>query len=266
MTQNLNGPLSEEARVADRRWDFSYEGFSPSSGPQTIQRQWPSYDPIMKVTDAKMRCNGGTSAPLNATVKAGDSVVAKWKQWTHEQGPVMVWLYKCAGDFKSCDGSQKGWFKIDQMGMTAPPLSGKAWGNGIIYSKKQWESKIPASLAPGNYLIRHELIALHQANTPQFYPECAQITVTGSGTASPGAAYLASIPGYAPQNDPGITVSLPRPALFLSSFANFVVEIHVTDARIQVDTYASGATTYKCPGPDVWTGAAAAKKARDFTA
>jgi hypothetical protein len=173
----------------------------------------------MKVTDAKVRCNGGTSASLNATVKAGDSIVAKWTQWTHEQGPVMVWLYKCAGDFKSCDGSQKAWFKIDQMGMTAPPLSGKAWGAGIVYSKKQWESKIPASLASGNYLIRHEIIALHQANTPQFYAECAQITVTGSGTASPAASYLASIPGYAPQSDPGITVSLPHPVLFFASFA-----------------------------------------------
>jgi hypothetical protein len=32
-----------------------------------------------------------------------------------------------------------------------------------------WESTVPATLAPGNYLVRHELLALHQANTPQFY-------------------------------------------------------------------------------------------------
>lgn len=24
----------------------------------------------------------------------------------------MVWLYKCSGDFKSCDGSGKKWFKV----------------------------------------------------------------------------------------------------------------------------------------------------------
>ena len=48
---------------------------------------------------------------------------------------------------------------------------------------------------------------MHQANTPQFYPECAQLTVTGSGTAVPPAEFMKPIPGYAPQSDPGIMVS-----------------------------------------------------------
>lgn len=48
------------------------------------------------------------------------------------------------------------------------------WGAGIVLDKKQYTSKIPADLAPGNYLIRHELIAVHQTNTPQFYAECAR--------------------------------------------------------------------------------------------
>lgn len=89
-----------------------YEGFSPSSGPKTIERQWPDYNPTMSVTDKKVMCNGGTSAPLSAPVKAGGKVKAFWKQWTHAQGPVMVWMYKCAGDFSSCDGSGKKWFKV----------------------------------------------------------------------------------------------------------------------------------------------------------
>ena len=119
----------------------------------------------------------------------------------------MVWMYKCPADIKSCDGSTKNWFKIDQMGMTAPPLAGTSWGTAIVYSKLAWTSTIPKTLASGYYLIRHELIAQHQSNTPQFYAECAQLQVTGAGTAVPGTAYMASIPGYAPQSDPGITVS-----------------------------------------------------------
>lgn len=154
-----------------------------------------------------MRCNGGTSAALSANVAAGQTVTAVWAQWTHQQGPVMVWLYKCAGAFTACDGSGTGWFKIDQMGMTAPPLSGTSWGTALVYKNLKWTSTIPESLAPGNYLIRHELLALHQANTPQFYPECAQIVVTGSGTKSPAASYLTPIPAYATQKDPGVTVS-----------------------------------------------------------
>lgn len=93
------------------------------------------------------------------------------------------------------------------MGMTAPPLKGTNWGTAKVMKDLAWTSTIPKTLVAGNYLIRHELIALHQANTPQFYAECAQIVVTGSGTASPSGAFLANIPGYAPQSDPGITVS-----------------------------------------------------------
>ncbi|KAL1596332.1 hypothetical protein SLS60_008977 [Paraconiothyrium brasiliense] len=180
----------------------------------------------MMVTDKKVMCNGGTSADLSAPVKAGGKVKAIWKQWTHAQGPVMVWMYKCAGDFKSCDGSGKKWFKIDEKGMTAPPLSGTAWGTNDVLKNLYWESTIPSSLAAGNYLIRHELLALHQANTPQFYAECAQLQVTGSGSGQPSGDFLATIPGYAPQSDPGITV----------------------------DTYGSKATTYTPPGPKVWSG------------
>ncbi|KAH8598157.1 family 61 putative glycoside hydrolase [Bisporella sp. PMI_857] len=203
-----------------------YTGFSPATSPPTIQRQWPDYNPTLTVTDAKMRCNGGTSAALSATVPAGSQVTAIWAQWTHAQGPVMVWLFKCAGAFSSCTGDGQGWFKIDQMGMTAPPLTGTSWGTNEVMTKLKWTSTIPASLTPGNYLIRHELLALHQSNTPQFYAECAQLVITGSGTANPSSQYLAKIPGYAPQSDPGITI----------------------------DIYSSTATTYTPPGPAVWKG------------
>ena len=91
---------------------LSYTGFSPATSPKTIQRQWPDYNPTLTVTDKKVMCNGGTSADLSAKVAAGGKIRAIWSQWTHEQGPVMVWLYKCAGDFASCDGSGKKWFKV----------------------------------------------------------------------------------------------------------------------------------------------------------
>ena len=91
---------------------YSYTGFSPASSPKTIQRQWPDYNPTMSVTDSKVMCNGGTSAELSAKVKAGGKIRAIWSQWTHAQGPVMVWMYKCSGDFNSCDGSGKKWFKV----------------------------------------------------------------------------------------------------------------------------------------------------------
>jgi len=203
-----------------------YDGFAPSNSPTTIERQWKDYNPVMQAGSAAMLCNGGTSAKLTAPVNAGENVTAVYKQWTHQQGPVMVWMFKCAGEFAACSGQGRGWFKIDQLGLISPPLSGNNWGTGLIYKNLKWTSQIPRSLPSGNYLIRHELLALHQANTPQFYPECAQLVVTGTGSKLPPADFMFSIPGYAPQSDPGITV----------------------------DVSTSKATTYTCPGGPVWTG------------
>jgi len=92
------------------------------------------------------------------------------------------------------------------MGMTAPPLTGTNWGTAVVFATLKWTSRIPPTLAPGNYLIRHELLALHQADTPQWYPECAQLVVTGSGTATPSGSYLTPIPAYASATDPGVMV------------------------------------------------------------
>ncbi|KAF3768607.1 family 61 glycoside hydrolase [Cryphonectria parasitica EP155] len=203
-----------------------YTGYSPSTSPPTIERQWPDYNPILSVSDPMMTCNGGTSAALNATVAPGENVTAIWAQWTHQQGPVMVWMYDCGSDFSSCDGKSQKWFKIDQMGMTAPPLTGTSWGTAIVAATLKWTSTIPTNLAPGNYLIRHELLAIHQANTPQFYPECAQLVVTGSGTAAAPSSFLYSIPAYASATDPGI----------------------------DIDIYTSTATTYTIPAGDVYSG------------
>jgi hypothetical protein len=174
----------------------------------------------MTVGDAKMKCNGGKSAQLSATIAAGSNITAVWKQWTHQQGPVMVWLYNCGSDFGSCNASGKGWFKIDQMGMWGGVLNSNNWGTAMVYKNLKWSSAIPSNLPAGNYLIRHELLALHQANTPQFYAECAQIVVTGSGSAKIPADHLYSIPGYAPQTDPGVTVSFSS---FSFSFSFFFV-------------------------------------------
>jgi hypothetical protein len=199
--------------VADK--SYRYQGFSPSNSPNVIQWQWSDYNPVTSVTDAKVRCNGGKSATQSATAAPGDTISATWQQWTHSQGPIIVWLYKCSGAFSACDGSGSNWFKIDEGGFSGDGVkvfldSEKPSGWEIaklVGGNKQWSSKIPAGLAPGNYLVRHELIALHQANSPQFYPECAQLIITGTGSAQPDASFKTSIPGYAKQNDANIKVS-----------------------------------------------------------
>jgi cellulase len=86
-----------------------------------------------------------------------------------------------------------------------------------------WTVTIPENLAPGNYVLRHEILALHsagQANGAQFYPQCINLEVTGSGSATPDGVAGTSL--YTAE-DPGVLFNLygefseypiPGPALW----------------------------------------------------
>ncbi|CAG7846131.1 SubName: Full=Related to endoglucanase B {ECO:0000313/EMBL:CCA66803.1} [Serendipita indica DSM 11827] len=63
---------------------------------------------------------------------------------------------------------------------------------------------IPSKLAAGEYLLRHELLALHGATSvggAQFYPVYIQLIVTRGGSASPSDL---AFPGAYSATDPGI--------------------------------------------------------------
>lgn len=214
----------------------TYPGWVPynsaANEKPSIQREWDTYNPIQDPTSSTLTCNAnGALAPLSATVAAGTSVTAYWNNpWPHAIGPVVVWMAKCPGACTSTTPSGSAWFKIDQSGLLSGTLSGGTWGMGkLINQNSSWTSTIPAALAPGNYLIRHELLAIHTSNAPQWYPECAQLVVTGSGTKTPSASYLAAIPGVYQMSNP----------------------------EVDIDIYSNanqGVTTYTIPGPPVWTG------------
>ena len=64
---------------------------------------------------------------------------------------------------------------------------------------------LPTQVAPGGYLVRHEIIALQLAVSlggAEFYPSCTQILVGGSQTGTPNQTV--SFPGAYNDNDPGI--------------------------------------------------------------
>jgi hypothetical protein len=79
----------------------------------------------------------------------------------------------------------------------------------IYPDKGSITANIPKNLPSGDYLLRIEHIALHQASNAggaQFYISCAQISVTGGGSGTPGP--LVSFPGVYSANDPGIKVNI----------------------------------------------------------
>lgn len=56
------------------------------------------------------------------------------------------------------------WFKIDEAGWTAA----NGWAATDVLTNKLnsiWPVTIPANLKAGQYLLRHEIIALHSAGT-----------------------------------------------------------------------------------------------------
>ncbi|CAO2652841.1 Nn.00g022520.m01.CDS01 [Neocucurbitaria sp. VM-36] len=214
-----------------------YQGWSPynsASGQKTLQRQYSSYDPLLikDLSTVNIRCNnaGALGSGVSGTVAAGDKLKAHWKQWTHRPAAVMVYMAKCpSAGCNGWDGAGKVWFKIYHQGLVSGTENAGIWAGDAIVDTLEATVTIPATLAPGEYLIRHELLALHQANNPQFYPECAQFIVTGSGAVTPPSSVLVSFPGAYSATDPGVAFNIDSPD-------------------------AMKATTYPIPGPAVWDG------------
>ncbi|KII86197.1 glycoside hydrolase family 61 protein [Plicaturopsis crispa FD-325 SS-3] len=212
-----------------------YQGWAPYNsavGQSTIQRPWSSYNPITDATDAQLACNDDGTAGAGqqtATVAAGDAITAYWNQvWPHPYGPMLTYLANCGGD--SCDGvdaTSLKWFKIDQSGLISGTVYDGYWGDGkMIDNNSSWTTTIPSSVPSGNYLIRFETIALHSLPA-QFYPECAQIQITGGGSLAPTADQLVTFPGGYSNSDPGLTI-----------------DIYSNDAQSE--------TTYPIPGPPLY--------------
>jgi len=190
-------------------------------GGQNMQRPWSGLGPVRSSSSPQIACNTpGTPAKFSAEARAGGTITAHWNPWPHDGGPLSVWMVECPGDCSSFSAPHTAsWFKIHEDGL--------AGTQKLIKSSNSLTVTIPASLKPGNYLIRHELINL--ARPPaEFYPECAQLKVTGAGTKSPGPESRSTFAN-------AYKMSLPQ---FTQSY----------------NDWRTKAASYKLPGPAVWRG------------
>ncbi|TFK44421.1 glycosyl hydrolase family 61-domain-containing protein [Crucibulum laeve] len=203
--------------------DQDYPGWNPFTDPYTdtparIVRKVSSDGPIAP-TDADLACghggNDGTAALAN--IQAGSKVTFQWTNWPADhQGPVSSYMTSCNGDCTKFAANDAKWFKVDASGYD--PTT-KLWAaDNLIADNNSWTSTIPAALAPGQYLIRNEIIALHSIGSPQFYPSCSQIQVSGSGTGQPSDSELVTMEAlYSAVSFPDIysdfgTFTIPGPA------------------------------------------------------
>ena len=217
--------------------DKYYTGYNPSfqyqSTPPVVigwsipEDQDNGY--VADYTSNDMICHkGATNAGTSAEIAAGDKVTFDWTTWPESHhGPVLTYLAKCDGECEKVDKTTLKWFKIAEAGLIDDSSVPGKWASDELIANNQSSTvTIPSSLAAGNYVARHEIIALHSAGTSggaQNYPQCVNLKVTSTGTAEPEGVVGTSL--YTAE-DPGILVNI----------------------------YA--ALTYTIPGPTLWSGAA----------
>ncbi|EFQ35556.1 glycosyl hydrolase family 61 [Colletotrichum graminicola] len=207
-------------------------------GSKQYIRSPPSNDPVKDLKSASIVCNvnGGKAAKDFAPLAAGDKVAFEWFHNTpgddildaSHKGPVITYI----APFTEDAGTGPIWTKIGEEGFS----SGK-WATDKLIANKgvSGDVTVPASLKAGKYLLRQEIIALHEADTTfdvnpargaQFYPSCVQVEVSGTGSDAPPQKF------------------------------DFNTGYTYADTGIKFNVYGTDGSTYKIPGPEVWTGGA----------
>ncbi|KAL3467632.1 glycosyl hydrolase family 61-domain-containing protein [Aspergillus heterothallicus] len=167
------------------------------------------------------------NAAISATVAAGSTIELQWTEWPESHhGPVIEYLANCNGDCSTVDKSTLEWFKISESGLIDGTTAPGSWASDeLIANNNSWTATIPSGIAAGNYVLRHEIIALHSAgneNGAQNYPQCFNLEITGGGSDAPSGVLGTEL--YTP-----------------------------TDAGILFNIYTS-MDSYPIPGPAVYSG------------
>ncbi|KAI0655992.1 glycoside hydrolase family 61 protein [Cubamyces menziesii] len=222
--------------------DTHYTGYLPYQDPyypvppERIIRPIPGNGPVTDLSLIDVQCNGYSDggvvgskpAPLFAPVAAGQEIKLNWTTWPDSHvGPMITYLARAPTDITQwMPGNAAVWFKVAESGKTA---DGKWAATDLLSAADSiYTFTIPPKLKAGQYIIRHEIIALHAAFEypgAQDYPSCIQIEVSGSGNALPTDG-LVSFPGAYTEDTPGIVF----------------------------DVYEDPSLPYPIPGPAVWTG------------
>jgi len=226
----------------------TYEGYNywnDDRDPNHIGWSHTTQDegPELDVSSPDFACRSGSEPAQNyGTVKAGGEATFVWTSddpvlnpdgWAHT-GPIVTYIARCPDDdCTSADKTALQWVKIQEESVVEGTANNEGtWATDVLRETDgAYSATIPEALAPGKYILRSELMALHRAhiNEPEFYMQCANIEVTGSGTDD-----LSSADG-APANN-----------LYSTSDEIFGFDLYNQN----------GETTWKVPGPPLYTGSA----------
>ncbi|KAI5239032.1 glycoside hydrolase family 61 protein [Aureobasidium subglaciale] len=191
-------------------------------------------NPIKGLSSSDMACgvDGTKGVARVCPVDSGSTLSFEFRDWPDNpsvgsidishKGPCAVYLKKVSSAIDD-EGTGDGWFKIWDEGYDES--AGKWCTEKLIDNNGHFSVKVPEQLQGGNYLVRPEVLALHNADKgdPQFYAGCAQVWLNSAGTRLPQDTV--SIPGYVDYNQPATSFNI----------------------------YDKMALPYPMPGPAVWT-------------
>ncbi|KAK2035718.1 hypothetical protein LZ31DRAFT_424410, partial [Colletotrichum somersetense] len=181
-----------------------------------------STSPVNGLTSNDMACgrDGQIAAAYTCAAPGGSNLTFEFRQWPDgraegsidpsHKGPCAVYM-KRMDDMATSAAVGPGWFKIWHEGYNE---STQQWCvDEIIKNKGLLDVELPSGLPAGYYLVRPELVALHQAFSlkgPQYYVGCAQIYIQSgpAGSIAIPSEYSVSTPGYIDGSEPGNTFNL----------------------------------------------------------
>ncbi|KAI1391677.1 carbohydrate-binding module family 1 protein [Hypoxylon trugodes] len=257
-----------------------YQGYDPTSFPYqqnpptvvgwaTSQTDNGFVEPN-SFASADIVCHkSATPAGGHAQVKAGDSISISWNTWPEShKGPMIDYLAACDGSCETVDKESLEFFKIDEVGLIDDSQQNGFWGSDVlIQNNNTWLVQIPSNIKAGNYVLRHETIALHsagQANGAQAYPQCINLEITGDGTDVPAGTLGTKL--YTPE-DPGIVVNIyttglsytiPGPALIAGASASVAQSSSAITATASATVGSGGAAGPTAPAASTTAAATSA--------
>ncbi|KAK7191927.1 fungal cellulose binding domain-containing protein [Paraphaeosphaeria sporulosa] len=248
----LTGLMLAATAQAHYRFSKIVINGTPEAQEWTAVRQTKNFQGnqgVTSVSSADMRCYQNKAGTATATIAAGETLGFVANAMVSHFGPLQFYMARVpdSANINTWEASGNVWFKVASISAVQGngPLTSdeQTWpaystsftlevlfsghvADGVRAEKTVVDFKVPKNVPSGKYLVRVESIALHQAQSvggAQIYLSCAQVEVTNGGTGTPGP--LVAFPGAYSANDPGLLWS-----------------------------YYPVATSYKAPGPAVWTG------------
>ncbi|KAI0798202.1 glycoside hydrolase family 61 protein [Abortiporus biennis] len=211
-------------------WGAWVNGVDQGDGRNLYIRSPPNNNPVKNISTSDMACNvNNVPVPKTITVKPGDEFTFEWYHNTRDDdiiasshhGPIAVYIAPT-----SSDGAGPVWVKLFE------DTYNTSWAVDRLITAHGQHSIIVPNVTSGDYLLRAEIEALHEADVAydinpirgaQFYISCAQVHISSSS--STPLPQGVSFPGAYNDSTPGIVFNI----------------------------YELNATTYSPPGPSVWS-------------